>query len=177
MAGNEYRFITHWRVRGTCECVAQVLEDVAQLPRWWPSLYLDVRILQPAHGDHGLGEVVECLSKARLPYTMRFRFTVTEQHYPHGSTIESHGDLVGRGIWTFRQDGPFVDITHEWYVRAEKPLLKVLTPLLRPVFEWNHRWAMEQGERSLKAELERLGFSQTPQLGDNLVAGIAAAHK
>src|SRR6185295_9030162 len=57
--------------------------------------------------------------------------------------------------WTFRQDGSFVDITYDWRLRAEKPLLRNLSFLMRPLFEANHRWAMAQGEESLRLELAR----------------------
>ncbi|MDA0256552.1 MAG: hypothetical protein O3C25_02265 [Chloroflexi bacterium] len=46
-------------------------------------------------------------------------------------------------------------LSYDWRVRAEKLLLRRLSWLLRPLFAWNHRWAMAQGERSLRRELER----------------------
>src|SRR5207249_4543352 len=52
-------------------------------------------------------------------------------------------------------DGSVVDITYDWRLRAEKPLLRNLSFLLKPLFEANHRWAMAQGEESLKLELAR----------------------
>lgn len=33
----EYAFLTHWRVRGTTKEVSDVLGEVLELPRWWPS--------------------------------------------------------------------------------------------------------------------------------------------
>jgi hypothetical protein len=58
-------------------------------------------------------------------------------------------------VWRFEQNGPSVDITYDWRIRAEKPLLRTLSPVLRPLFDANHRWAMRQGETSLRLELER----------------------
>jgi hypothetical protein len=43
-------------------------------------------------------------------------------------------------------------VTSDWKIRADKPLLRYLFLLLKPV-SINHRWAMAQGEKSLKAEL------------------------
>ncbi len=54
-----------------------------------------------------------------------------------------------------RRTARFVDITYDWRLSAEKPLLRNLSFLLKPVFEANHRWAMAQGEESLKLELAR----------------------
>jgi hypothetical protein len=48
-----------------------------------------------------------------------------------------------------------VDVTYDWQLRGEKPLLRRLSFLLRPVFTANHRWAMARGEESLRLELER----------------------
>ena len=74
---------------------------------------------------------------------------------PHGFSLEAWGDLEGSGVWTFSQDGPMVDITYDWRIRAEKPLLRYLSFLLKPIFSANHRWAMARGEESLRAELAR----------------------
>ena len=69
--------------------------------------------------------------------------------------FDASGDLNGRGTWNFTQDGDFVDIAFDWNVEPAKPLLQRLTPALRPVFEANQRWAMQQGENSLREELIR----------------------
>lgn len=156
MAANAYHFVTHWRVPGTCEQVADVLERVADFPRWWPAVHLDVRILKPATGPHSLGEEVSLFTKGWLPYTLRWDFTVVQQRYPYGSVIAARGDFDGRGEWIFEQRGTTVDATYIWDVRAEKPLLRTLTPVLRPLFTANHDWAMRVGERSLDLELRRL---------------------
>ena len=155
VAENSYHFVSHWRVRGTCEQVADLLERVGDWPRWWPAVYLSVEILKPG-GAHGIGEEVALFTKGWLPYTLRWRFTVVQARYPHGFTIEARGDFVGRGEWILEKDGEFVNVTYDWRIDVEKPLLRTLTPLLRPVFSANHDWAMRTGERSLKLELARL---------------------
>ena len=121
MASNAYRFVTHWRFHATIVEIADIFEDTASLARWWPSVYLDVKVLEPGTG-HGLGKVVDLLTKGYLPYTLRWKFRVVEENYPHGSRLEAIGDFVGTGIWTFVQDGDYADITYEWTVRAEKTL-------------------------------------------------------
>lgn len=151
---NDYHFLTTWRVDGTCGEVADILGDPLALPRWWPAVYLEVQQVHPPDSD-GLGRRVRLLTKGWLPYTLRWEFTVTRSQYPAGFTIDAAGDFIGRGIWTFVQDGPAVHITYDWRIRAEKPLLKTLSPVLRPLFEANHRWAMAQGEASLRLELAR----------------------
>jgi hypothetical protein len=151
---NDYHFITEWRVDGTTGEVADILGDPVTLARWWPAVYLDAEEIEPPNAS-GLGRRMRLLSKGWLPYTIAWEFVVIESRYPFGFTIDAAGDFVGRGVWTFVQDGPMVRITYDWRIRAEKPLLKTLSPLLRPLFEANHRWAMAQGETSLKLELAR----------------------
>ena len=69
--------------------------------------------------------------------------------------MDATGDLEGKGIWTFRQDGPFVLITYDWTIKANKPIIEKLSFLLKPIFRSNHSWTMKRGEESLKLELLR----------------------
>ena len=80
---------------------------------------------------------------------------IVERRRPHGFSIEAAGDFVGRGIWSFHEHSDSLDIEFDWRLRAEKPLLKHLSFLLKPLFRWNHRWAMVRGEHGLRRELIR----------------------
>ena len=153
MATNDYHFISRWRVPGSVEEIAAIIADAGGLTRWWPSVYLAVRELEPGDAS-GLGKVIDLYTKGWLPYTLRWQFRVTELR-ADGFAIEAWGDFVGRGIWSFAQEGPTAIVTYDWRIRADKPLLRRLSFLLKPIFAANHRWAMEQGERSLKLELAR----------------------
>ena len=154
MSSNDYHYITHWRIKGTVEEVSEVLSQATDLVRWWPSVYLGVR--EGAPGDeHGIGKVIHLYTKGWLPYTLRWSFQVTQSKYPHGFALEAWGDFVGRGIWTFEQNCEWADITYDWKIRADKPLLKYLSFLMKPLFGVNHQWAMRMGEESLKLELMR----------------------
>lgn len=153
MAAPEYHFVTTWRVRGTLEEVGAVFTNGPDLTRWWPAVYLDVRELEP--GDTtGVGTTIGMYTKGWLPYTLRWQFRVSEVRQD-GFTLDASGDFVGRGIWTFAQEGPNVIITYDWKIRAVKPLLRYLSFILRPIFAANHQWAMAKGEQSLNLELER----------------------
>jgi hypothetical protein len=151
---NEYQFLTNWRVEGTCGEVADVLGDPLALSRWWPSVYLDVRELRKPDA-RGVGQRVRLHTKGWLPYTLTWEFEVVESRYPYGFTIAANGDFEGVGVWTFDESGPYVDVAYDWRIRAEKPLLRNLSFLLKPIFEANHRWAMARGEESLVLELAR----------------------
>jgi hypothetical protein len=149
-ASNEYVFVTRWRVAGTIEEVSEILEDAVGLARWWPAVYLDVRV-----ADEPRGRVVSLVTSGWLPYTLRWQFRVTESRRPRGFSLEAWGDFVGRGDWTLIQAGEFADIVYDWRVRADKPLLRRLSFVLKPLFAANHRWAMARGEESLRLELRR----------------------
>jgi hypothetical protein len=154
MASNDYHFITRWRVEGTINEAADILKDAESLPQWWPSVYLDVKMLEPGDPE-GVGKVVSLYTKGWLPYTLRWQFRVTESRYPHGFSLEAWGDFDGRGVWTLEEDGGSVNITYDWRIRADKPLLRALSFILKPIFSANHRWAMARGEESLRLEMAR----------------------
>jgi hypothetical protein len=154
MSANSYHFVTRWSVPGTVDEVAEVLSEAEELPRWWPSVYLDVKVTDPGDED-GIGKEVSLFTRGWLPYTLRWQFRVTESDYPHSFALESWGDFAGRGEWRLQQNGRSVDVTYVWRIRAEKPLLRSLSFLLRPAFSRNHRWAMARGEQSLRLELAR----------------------
>jgi hypothetical protein len=154
MPANDYHFVTHWRVRSTPEEAADVISDATGLPRWWPAVYLDVEERERGDED-GVGRVIDLYTKGWLPYTLRWNFTVTESDYPHTLAIVAEGDFNGTGRWMFVGDGDFTDVTYDWRISANKPLLRRLSWAMKPVFAANHRWAMARGLESLELELER----------------------
>ena len=99
-------------VRGTRVEIAGLFEATQELARWWASVYLDVRVVEPG-GPHGLRQVVNLYTKWWLPYTLRWQFTVVEQRYPYGSVLEARGNFVGRGEWIARSS-PLI-IAGRWH--------------------------------------------------------------
>jgi hypothetical protein len=165
MSINDFHFVTHWRVKGTEKEVLAILADLENYPTWWPSVYLavNVEVPQVLYGMH---------TKGWLPYSMVWQIAPVwnnfEKLYPHFLMIRASGDFVGRGVWLLLQEGDFVEITYDWRITAQKPLLKYLSyvPGLKIIFGANHRWAMRQGERGLVAELVRRR-AQTVTMGVN----------
>lgn len=154
MAVPRYTFVTHWRVPGTCDEAFRIIDDPAGYPVWWPSVWLRVEVLEPGD-ENGIGKIVRVTSKGWLPYILSWTSETIERVAPERIRVRATGDLEGAGCWNFSQDGPEVAVRYDWEVLANKPLLRVLSPLLRPVFATNHRWAMNRGEESLKLELTR----------------------
>jgi hypothetical protein len=61
------------------------------------------------------------------------------------------GDFVGGGSWSFESTEGGTTAVFEFRPRVEKPGVKQLSPLLKPLFRWNHRWAMKRGERGVNS--------------------------
>lgn len=144
MAAHDYVFISRWHVAATREEVAAILADPAQLPRWWGDVYLSVT---PEDGG-----VYVVHSRGALPYTLRWRLQLVRDDRPRGFSLRAWGDLEGTGDWEFHASGLIVFV---WRVRADKPLLRWFSWLLKPVFAANHRWAMARGEEALRREVVR----------------------
>jgi hypothetical protein len=150
---NSYRFVTRWRVPGTREEVYAILEDTLDLPRWWPDVFLKVELLEAPTPERG--GLYRLLTRGWLPYHLRWEARTAEKVPPRRIRLEASGDFNGGGLWELEQDGGDVAITYTWEVVADKPLLKYLSWVMRPLFSWNHGWAMARGLESLKRELAR----------------------
>ncbi|MBK7869203.1 MAG: polyketide cyclase [Saprospiraceae bacterium] len=153
---SQYKFFTRWEVISMPEEVYRILEDVNILCDWWPSVYLDLKILEKGQPG-GVGKHVALYTKGWLPYTLKWQFVVIETNFPSGFALEAVGDFVGRGVWHFQSipGTNLCEVTYDWRINAEKPLLKYLGFIFKPIFAANHHWAMRQGLKSLKLELLR----------------------
>jgi hypothetical protein len=148
MPANDYHFVSHWRVQGIATEVADILGDAPSLSVWWGSVYSNVRVSDG-------GKTFRLNGKGWLPYSLDLTFRKTLDRYPNGFAVQVSGDLDGTGQWSFEQDGAFVNVTFDWVVRADKPVLRWFSPIFRPLFASNHRWTMRKGEESLGLELLR----------------------
>ncbi len=153
MANKDYHFITRWHVPAKVKEVTDIISDNEALVRWWPSVYLQVEELAQGDAD-GIGKVLSLYTKGWLPYTLHWQCRVSAIHADGFSLIAS-GDFEGRGIWTFKQNGSWADVTYDWKISAEKPLLRYFSFIMKPIFSANHYWAMARGEESLKLEVAR----------------------
>ena len=153
-SSNRYTFVTEWRVNADAEEVYELVSRSVDFVRWWPSVWLRVDVLDP--GDaRGLGRRVRFVSKGWLPYVLRWTATTTEIDPPRGLAIRAFGDFEGEGRWSVTSAGGRTTVTYHWAIEANKPLLRYLSFVLRPLFAANHRWAMARGEESLRLELLR----------------------
>ena len=142
---NQYHFITRWRFEAPPERIFELIRKPLEFPRWWGSVYLKAERVADAK--------VRFQTKGRLPYTLCWDSETIESRPPEYLAVRATGDFDGRGLWTLERDGAFTNVVFDWKLTAEKPLLRYLSFVLKPLFAWNHRWAMEQGRAGMEGEL------------------------
>ena len=155
MATNRYSFTTHWHVHAAPDLVSAILGEATDLPRWWPSVYLEAKELAPGQPGTRVGREIALHTRGWLPYTLRWNFRVVDNRHPRGFSIAAWGDFEGTGVWTFEPEAGGTHVRFDWNIVAEKPLLKYLSFLMKPIFRANHEWAMRRGEECLAREIER----------------------
>jgi uncharacterized protein YndB with AHSA1/START domain/quercetin dioxygenase-like cupin family protein len=141
-----YVFADEWDVAAPPEAVFDAIADARTYPQWWRPVYIDV----DADGPAELGKESRQHFKGRLPYHLHTRSTVTALEPPRSVTAEVDGDLRGTGTWTLTPTASGTHVRFDWRVHADRKLLRVLTPLLRPLFRWNHNWAIARAMDGLE---------------------------
>ena len=150
-ASREYVFVDEWHVAAAPEQVFAAIADARTYPDWWRPVYLDVE----ADGSPAVGQVSRQRFKGRLPYELRTRSRIVELDPPSVVAAEVDGDLSGHGKWTLTPTGSGTHVRFDWRVHADRPLLRLLTPVLRPAFRWNHNWAITRAMNGLEPYAQR----------------------
>ena len=52
--------------------------------------------------------------------------------------------------WTLTPTDTGTHVRFDWQVHADRKLLKLLTPILRPALRWNHNWAIARAIEGLE---------------------------
>jgi quercetin dioxygenase-like cupin family protein/uncharacterized protein YndB with AHSA1/START domain len=141
-----YVFIDDWDVEAPIEAVFEALADARSYPEWWRPVYLEVE----ADGPPEVGAVSRQHFKGRLPYTLRITSKITRLERPTEVEADVEGDLSGHGHWTLTKTGGGVHVRFDWRVNADRAFLRLLTPVLRPLFRWNHDWAIARAMEGLE---------------------------
>ena len=133
-------FVDEWDVDAPHEAVFQALADARTYPTWWTPIYREVE----ADGPPAVGCSSRQKFKAKLPYTLSTVSTIVRLEAPREFEVDVDGDLRGRGVWTLTAADGKVHVRFDWTVKADRPLLRILTPVLRPLFRWNHNVAIKR---------------------------------
>jgi uncharacterized protein YndB with AHSA1/START domain/mannose-6-phosphate isomerase-like protein (cupin superfamily) len=150
-----YVFVDEWDVAAPPDAVFAAIADSSTYPVWWRPVYLEV--------DSAPGIEVGAESrqhfKGRLPYHLRTRSVITELDPPRTITADVDGGLRGRGTWTLTPTSRGTHVRFDWQVHADRKLLQMLTPVLRPIFRWNHNWAIARAKEGLEPYAQRTAAS------------------
>ncbi|HET6871106.1 MAG TPA: SRPBCC family protein [Solirubrobacteraceae bacterium] len=141
-----YLFVDEWDVAAPAEAVFDAIADSRSYPQWWRPVYLDVQ----ADGPAAPGTAARHHFKGRLPYHLHTRSVVVEIDPPRRVVADVDGDLRGRGTWTLTPAPQGTHVRFDWQVHADRLLLRALTPVLRPIFRWNHNWAIARAKEGLE---------------------------
>ena len=143
--------MTAWLVESPRERVWEVLKDVPCWHEWWRGV-VRTELLHP-----GADDLVGCCYRvewrSRIPYTLKFDFTVERVEEPALMEGSAHGDLEGRGCWRLLEENGVTAVLYEWDVRNDKGWMNLVGRLARPVFEYNHDVVMGWGGEGLGRRL------------------------
>jgi Polyketide cyclase / dehydrase and lipid transport len=155
-AMDEYNFATVWTLDAPIEVVWDALVASERWPEWWP--YLD-RVVELAGGDSdGIGAIRHFTWHGSLPYTLAFDIMVTKIERPVHLEGVTSGDLEGVGRWTLAKKGECsTRVQYDWNVRTIRPWMKMIAPLARWFFVWNHNRVMMAGGEGLAGYLRSRG--------------------
>jgi uncharacterized protein YndB with AHSA1/START domain len=142
----EYVFIDEWDVDAPQERVFDALADAPSYPEWWTPIYKEAE----GDGPPEVGRETRQKFKANLPYTLSTVSKIVAMDRPNRFEVDVVGDLRGHGVWTLTPQDGKVHIRFDWHVFADRALLRVLTPLLRPLFRWNHNVAIKAAMKNLE---------------------------
>jgi uncharacterized protein YndB with AHSA1/START domain len=143
----EYQFVDTWQVPMPIEEVYELLGDPLRYPEWWPEAF------PAAEGDPGPpkpGNRVDILSKGFLPYRLRWTLTCVAVERPTRIHAEMTGDFVGTSTWTLTEADGGTRAVLDFRPSVAKRGVRELTPVLRPLFRANHRWAMARGQEAVR---------------------------
>jgi hypothetical protein len=147
----DYKFSTTWRVKASLAEVWDILCHPDLWPEWWESLE---QIVELEKGDkHGIGALHRYTWKGALPYRITFDIHVLNITPLCLLEGEASGEVEGRGVWSFSDNGVDTIVTYDWNIRTNARWMNCLAPLAAPIFRWNHHMVMRDGAKGLARRL------------------------
>ena len=101
----------------------------------------------------GAGAYRRMTWRSALPYELTFNMRTTLIEPQRRIEGVADGELSGLGIWTLAAQGAHTQVRYDWRVDATKAWMRVLAPVARPLFAWNHGVVMEWGRAGLTRRL------------------------
>ena len=146
---HEYHFFDRWLIPAPIEQVWDSITQTEHYTQWWGKVYDEVEKLSEGDAD-GVGAKTRVVVHGPLPYKLGFVVESVRIEKPYVLEVRSQGDLIGTGVWRLRSVSGGTEVSYDWRPKAEFPLVRLLSPLLKPLFHYNHDWCMQQGEIGLR---------------------------
>ena len=155
---SDYSFVTEWTIPASVERVWAALMSPDEWPSWWRGV-IRVQLLTRGRGGGDVGSVRRYTWRSRLPYNLTFDIETTRIEPMRVIEGRATGELEGHGRWTITADGAGTHVRYDWNIATTKPWMRLLSPIAKPIFAWNHDVIMEWGREGLIARA-----SSTPRI-------------
>jgi quercetin dioxygenase-like cupin family protein len=133
--------------------VWQLVAEPATYPSWWRQ-YPSVRRLNALQGVGALWQM-QIQFQANLPYRLRFTLELVRSEKRQEIEWRAQGDLTGQVGFTLEETLAGTRVTYRSDLRTRKLTLNTISPLVKPLFDWNHKLMMRSAEADLRTELAR----------------------
>ncbi len=147
-----YHFVDHWTIKAPVDQVFDHISDPRTYPQWWP-VYPKVEVTPADQSPNGRDQT-KLVVQSALGYRLKLEVETVESNPPYYLKTVSRGNLEGTGEWQLEQQGDTTHATFTWIVETKHPLLNLIEPLAKRLFEWSHNDASRKGHQGLKKLLE-----------------------
>jgi len=147
----DYKFVTIWRVKAPIESVWNQIYHSLDWPTWWKGVEAVSEVQKG--DDSGVGSIHRYTWKSKLPYKLSFDMQTVRIEPPVLLEGIAIGELQGRGLWQLSAEGDDTVVRYDWNVETTKQWMNLLSPIARPLFEWNHNVVMSWGAQGLEQRL------------------------
>ena len=154
MAVSQFNLVTNWSLAAPIERVWDELNHPDAWPQWW-SAVKRVEVIAPGDAN-GVGAIRRITWRTALPYEISFDMRATRVEPMSLLEGRASGELNGVGRWTLTPTPAGTSVRYDWQVDLGKPWMRLLAPVLRPAFAWNHTKVMAWGYEGL---CKRLGIT------------------
>ena len=149
---SDYEFVSRWNIDASIESTYAAIEDADSWPEWWRGVLNSIE-LEPGDAD-GIGSIRRTVWKSALPYKLEFDSEVVRIEKNKLIEVRAFGQLDGRGLWQLDAEGDDkTRVRYDWTVKTTKAWMNILSPIARPLFQWNHDVIMRWGEDGLNEYL------------------------
>jgi len=158
-----FHLASEWHLGAGVPAVWDLLAETRHWPRWWPH----VRSVERTHpgGDDGVGAVHRIRWRSALAYGFDLEITTCVAERPGRIVGTSAGDLTGVGRWELAAIPVGTRVRYLWDVALTRTWMRVASPVLHPVFRWNHHRVMQAGAAGMAHALavELIDYRALPE--------------